>query len=125
MGLRYRKYRHDLPGRPDIVFSSEKVVIFVDGDFWHCRALREQGPEAFYATLKAPTPDSRSYWIAKFERRVELDRDVNDALRTAGWLVIRLWESDVKSDISTAAVKIADVVRERRAIRVTSRRSPA
>lgn len=114
MGLRYRKYRHDLPGRPDIVFTSEKVAIFVDGDYWHCRVLREQGPEVFYATLRAPTPESRSYWIAKFNRRLVLDQAANDALDNAGWLVIRLWESEVKSDILAAAAQIASVVRGRR-----------
>lgn len=114
MGLRYRKYRHDLPGRPDIVFSRERIAIFVDGDYWHCRVLREEGPKAFYASLKTPTPESRHYWIMKFERRVEIDRGVNDALREAGWLVIRLWESDVKPDIHGAAERLADVIRARR-----------
>ncbi len=34
-GLRYRKYSAHLPGKPDLVFSSARVVVFVDGDFWH------------------------------------------------------------------------------------------
>lgn len=34
-GLRYRKYPKHLPGHPDLVFSRPRVVVFVDGDFWH------------------------------------------------------------------------------------------
>ncbi|WP_256598329.1 very short patch repair endonuclease [Nitrosospira sp. Nsp11] len=34
MGYRYRLHRRDLPGKPDLVFSSRKKVIFVHGCFW-------------------------------------------------------------------------------------------
>ncbi len=37
LGLRYRKYVGDLPGNPDVVFRTAKVVVFCDGDFWHGR----------------------------------------------------------------------------------------
>ena len=35
LGLRYR-LKSTLPGRPDIVFHRSRVVVFVDGCFWHC-----------------------------------------------------------------------------------------
>jgi DNA mismatch endonuclease (patch repair protein) len=38
-GLRYRLHHHGLPGRPDIVFPKQNVVVFCDGDFWHGRDL--------------------------------------------------------------------------------------
>ena len=38
LGLRFRKNARDLPGKPDIVFSREKVAVFCDGDFWHGRS---------------------------------------------------------------------------------------
>ena len=38
-GLRYRLAVRDLPGRPDIVFARERVLVFCDGDFWHGRNL--------------------------------------------------------------------------------------
>jgi DNA mismatch endonuclease, patch repair protein len=34
-GLRYRLQGKDLPGKPDLVFRSARVAVFVDGDFWH------------------------------------------------------------------------------------------
>ena len=34
-GFRFRKHVSDLPGRPDVVFPRAKVVVFIDGDFWH------------------------------------------------------------------------------------------
>jgi DNA mismatch endonuclease, patch repair protein len=110
-GLRYRKYRKDLPGSPDIVFAREHVAVFVDGDYWHARILVEQGMRALGRTLRSST---RDYWLAKFKRRVERDRSATTALESAGWLVIRLWESDVKRDLQHAAHRIARIVRARR-----------
>src|SRR5215212_10158138 len=60
MGLRYRKYRRDLPGCPDFVFPREKIAVFVDGDYWHGRELVERGRTAFIRSLRMP---NRDYWI--------------------------------------------------------------
>ena len=38
MGYRYRLYRKDLPGKPDLVFPGRRKVIFVHGCFWHQHA---------------------------------------------------------------------------------------
>ena len=34
-GYRYRKNYKDLPGKPDIVFTKQKVCVFVDSEFFH------------------------------------------------------------------------------------------
>lgn len=112
MGLRYRLYRGTLIGRPDIVFPREKVAVFVDGDYWHARLLRERGPSAFRATLRTPTWE---YWFDKFQRRVERDDWITSSLEESGWLVLRFWESDIKRDVLPAASRIASAVRKRRA----------
>lgn len=111
MGLRYRKYAKELPGRPDFIFAKERVAVFVDGDYWHGRILVEQGMAALEARLRTPNKD---YWLKKISRRVERDRSVTCALEDEGWLVLRAWESDVKKDIEAAALQIADRVRGRR-----------
>lgn len=111
MGLRYRKYRRGLPGRPDLVFGNGRVAVFVDGDYWHARILVEKGAEAFEASVRNA---NRAYWLAKLRRNAERDAAVSAELRAAGWLVVRLWESDVKKDIPAAAQYIADLVRRRR-----------
>ncbi len=70
-------------GKPDFVFSRERVAVFVDGCFWH----RHPGCKFSY------TPKSRiDFWLPKFERNVARDRLVTRTLRKAGWKVVRVWE---------------------------------
>lgn len=109
-GLRYRKYSRDLPGKPDIVFRRARVAVFVDGDYWHARAVREKGMQYIKTLIRAP---SAPYWAGKFARRIEIDDAVTAALREKGWHVIRLWESDVKRHLDDSVQAIAKVVRER------------
>ena len=111
MGLRYRLHAQDLIGKPDMVFRRERVAIFVDGDFWHGRGLVQDGPEAFAATLRT---ERREWWLRKLARNVERDNDVTTHLQRDGWIVVRLWESDVLADAATAAKGIRKLVRERR-----------
>lgn len=107
VGLRFRKYAPDLPGKPDIVFRGAKVAVFVDGDFWHARVLRENGIEALGARVRGP---NRAYWLTKFQRRVVRDDEVNAALRSNGWTVLRFWESELKATPEKAVARIRRVV---------------
>lgn len=98
-GLRYRKNWRALPGSPDIALTRQKIAIFVDGDFWHARGhLAHPGEQI--AT-------HREYWSKKLARNVERDRETNDALTQAGWLVLRFWESDIKEDLPAVLDEIA------------------
>ena len=103
MGLRYRKYAKGLPGKPDIVFPSQRLVVFVDGDYWHGRILRENGYEA----LKERVRRNPDYWLQKFQRNVARDDDVKNQLERLGWVVLRFWESDVRKNVETVAHTIA------------------
>ena len=70
-------------GKPDFIFPTQRVAIFVDGCFWH----RHAGCKFSY------TPKSRTdFWLPKFERNVARDRLVTRTLRKAGWRVVRIWE---------------------------------
>lgn len=97
------RYRVNLavagPGRtrPDIAFTKQKVAIFVDGCFWH------RCPE--HATFPRSNQD---WWAAKLERNVTRDRETDETLKRAGWVVLRIWEH---VDPSAAADRIADVLR--------------
>ncbi|MEI7055630.1 very short patch repair endonuclease [Nocardioides sp. CCNWLW239] len=91
-GLRFRKdYRIDLGSvkpRPDVVFTRAKVVVFVDGCFWHsCPEHRGKTPRR-----------NADYWGPKLAQNVERDRRHDDALRNAGWTVVRVWEHDSPTD---------------------------
>lgn len=90
-GIRYRKNWRKLPGSPDIAITKYKIAIFVDGDFWHARG-HEQAPGEQVTTNK-------DFWKKKLTRNVERDKEVNDQLTQAGWLVLRFWESDIKKNI--------------------------
>lgn len=97
-GLRYRKNVKSLPGTPDIVFTKQKIAVFVDGDFWHARGHQDK-PGEQVATNK-------DFWRKKLTDNVERDRFVNDALLEQGWLVLRFWESDVKKNLDKCVDEI-------------------
>jgi DNA mismatch endonuclease (patch repair protein) len=86
-GLRYRLHVRSLPGSPDLVFPSRRVVVFVHGCFWHrhphCR--------------NAQMPKSRrEFWGAKLAANVERDRRQRRALQRLGWRVLIFWECQSK-----------------------------
>ncbi len=112
LGFRFRKHSRTLEGRPDIVFGTERIAVFVDGDYWHARLLREQGPVALRRYF-ADAP-RRDYWIGKFERRVVRDITVGERLAGNGWMVLRLWESGIRRDLSGAASRVIAAVSARR-----------
>lgn len=101
----------DILGKPDIVFRRERIAIFVDGDYWHARLLREKGVMAVRERLRG---DGQEYWINKFTRRVERDDEVTAALKDAGWVVMRFWESEIKKNVAPAALAIQAAVLQRR-----------
>lgn len=103
-GLRYRLSATELPGRPDIVFKKAKVVVFVDGDFWHGRHLKKR-------LRQLARGHNSAYWTQKLLANVTRDRRVNRKLRGNGWQVMRFWEGDVKSDSRIIASRILKLVR--------------
>ena len=111
MGLRYRKYRRDLPGCPDFVFVQDKVAVFIDGDYWHGRLLIESGPAALRRSLRTP---NKRYWIEKLKTNVIRDREATRALQRKGWRVLRYWESDVRKDIERFARRVCAAVQAQR-----------
>jgi DNA mismatch endonuclease (patch repair protein) len=106
-GLRYRKHHAGLPGRPDFVFAGARVCLFCDGDFWHGRDW-----ETLRAKLtRRANPD---YWLAKIGRNRERDQEQTARLTALGWLVIRLWETDVLRDPAAAAQQVKTIVEQQR-----------
>lgn len=109
--LRYRLHPRNIEGRPDFVFPRFKVAVFVDGDYWHGRAMIEDGVAAFRRTMRT---ERREWWIAKLRRNIVRDREVNELLQEAGWRVIRFWESDVLRDADKCARRVAVALRRRK-----------
>ncbi len=98
-GMRYRVNDPKLPGKPDIVFSRAKIVVFCDGDYWHGHNWALRG----YASLEEELTRYGEYWQKKIRRNVERDVKNNQLLNEAGWMVIRFWESDIKADVEKCA----------------------
>ena len=86
-GFRYRLYRKDLPGKPDIVLPKYKTVIFINGCFWHghfgCK----------YATIPEANHD---FWLAKISGNIERDKSNHAKLFELGWKVIEIWQCELK-----------------------------
>ena len=100
-GLRFRKHVRHLPGKPDIVFSKARVIIFVDGDFWHGYRL-----PAWKHTLP-------EFWKKKILSNRERDTKNHRRLRDKGWTVIRLWQHQVERDFEGCIDRIVLTVRAR------------
>lgn len=88
-GLRYRKNVKTLPGKPDVVLKKYKIVIFVNGCFWH----GHQGCK-YFVMPKSNT----EYWNKKITGNVERDKNVIVRLEELGWNVITVWECQLKKD---------------------------
>ena len=88
LGLRFRLHPPDLPGKPDLIFPSRHLAVFVNGCFWH----RHPG------CPKASAPSS-SFWAAKFSSNVRRDRRVEGELRSLGWKVVVIWECETKKSL--------------------------
>jgi DNA mismatch endonuclease (patch repair protein) len=101
-GLRYRVNRPlGLDGvrrRADLTFVAQRVVVFVDGCFWHACPTHGTWPEA-----------GAAWWREKLKANVLRDRDTDMRLADAGWTVVRVWEHE---DAEAAADAVERVVGE-------------
>lgn len=101
MGWRYR-LKNKLPGRPDIVFVSKRVAIFVDGCFWHGCPVHGTFPKT-----------NKKFWLKKFRDNKNRDLKVDRQLSMEGWKVLRFWEHDVKKDPNSCCRVVSRVLRSR------------
>lgn len=93
-GLRYRKNVKTIYGKPDIAFIGKKIAVFCDSEFWHGYA---------WETAKDEFKTRRDFWIPKIERNMQRDKEVNEKLRSEGWIVLRFWGKEIKRDVSACA----------------------
>ena len=96
LGYRFRLYRRDLPGNPDLVFLGLKKIIFVHGCFWHQHRCRRGN--------RIPA-SHREYWTNKLEANVVRDKRNLRKLRRLGWKVLVVWECQTR-DLSKLTEKL-------------------
>jgi DNA mismatch endonuclease (patch repair protein) len=94
-------WRRHLPifGKPDFTFRRHKLVIFVDGCFWHGCRKHSNMPGS-----------NQSYWQKKLARNALRDRLVTRTLREQGWYVLRIWEHDLQMNATVCILKIKSAI---------------
>jgi DNA mismatch endonuclease (patch repair protein) len=90
-----------------VVLAGARIAVFCDGDFWHGRDLASR-------VRKLAKGHNAPYWVAKIRANVLRDRRHDRALHGMGWLVIRLWESDILANPVGAADRISRLAKRRR-----------
>lgn len=88
-GFRYRLHVKNLPGKPDIVLPKYKTVIFIHGCFWH----GHEGCKYFVVPKTR-----REWWLEKFNKNKQKDKESELQLKEAGWSVFIIWECNLKTD---------------------------
>jgi len=86
--LRFRKQPLHMPGRPDFLLTSCRLVLFVHGCFWHAHA---------HCKSSALPSSNLDYWTRKIGANRRRDRRVRDALRRDGWRTAVIWECKLRN----------------------------
>lgn len=107
----WKMHNRALPGNPDFVFLKEQIAVFVDGCFWH-------GCPRCGHIPKTNSP----FWKAKIQRNIERDRTNIHKLRDSGFMVVRIWEHELKSNLAGCVVRIAGLIKQNRTKRSKKKR---
>lgn len=89
LGWRYRLHVSKLPGKPDVVIAKKKLLIFINGCFWH----QHKG-----CKRKFIPKTNINYWQKKLQRNVERQKENIKALKKLRWHVIIVWECQVNNE---------------------------
>lgn len=103
-GIRYRKNVSKVFGKPDLAFIGKKVAVFCDSEFWHGYDWENKQKE-----IKS----RREFWIPKIERNMARDHEVNERLKSEGWIVLRFWGKEIKKNVSACADIIENTLEAR------------
>ncbi|MFA6371074.1 MAG: very short patch repair endonuclease [Methanothrix sp.] len=101
IGVRgYRKYP-DLPGKPDLIFKKAKLIIFVDGCFWHGCPIHFKRPKK-----------NIKYWDKKIDGNKKRSKEIDKLLKDLGYHVLRIWEHDIRSNPMSAALMVREYLKK-------------
>lgn len=84
----FRGFKHNPKGffgNPDFMNIQKKIVVFIDGCFWHKCSIHYKQPKS-----------NKKYWLPKLERNSTRDNEVNIAYQNSGWKVVRIWEHELR-----------------------------
>lgn len=97
----FQKHYKKVAGSPDIAIPRKKIVIFIDGDFWHGRN---------FAKDRNRLP--KKYWRKKIETNIARDRKNGAKLKKEGWKVLRVWERGITRASQKNIGKIVNFINE-------------
>lgn len=100
-GLKFKKH-YSLPGKPDAVFLTEKLVIFVDGEYWHGKGFSKWKNKL------------SQFWLDKINSNIKRDRIIRRRLRKDGWQIFRVWGKDIIREPDKYLQEIRSLISERR-----------
>lgn len=100
-GIRYRKNYKGLPGSPDIAITKYRIAIFCDGEFWHGKNWENK---------KTKIHSNEKYWIAKIERNINRDGEIDMRLRKMGWTVLRFWGGDILKNMPACLDEVKETI---------------
>jgi DNA mismatch endonuclease (patch repair protein) len=96
-GMRGYRVHYNLLGKPDVVFIKKKIAIFIDGCFWHKCPVCFKEPET-----------RKEFWMKKINSNIERDKKADLQLQKDGWLVIRIWEHEIRKNPERCIEKIME-----------------
>jgi DNA mismatch endonuclease (patch repair protein) len=105
-GIRYRKNVNKLFGKPDIAIKKYKLVIFIDGDFWHGNDWKER----HFSSQEELLVSYSEFWQKKIRRNIERDKEVNKYYQTNDWTILRFWATDIKNDLNSCIIKTIETI---------------
>ena len=100
-GIKGWRRNYNLFGSPDFVFCKNKIAVFVDGEFWHG-----------HPTLGKIPQTHTEFWREKIERNKKRDRQVNRVLRKRCWIVVRIWQHELRDSRWRRKVRRAMRIRD-------------
>jgi DNA mismatch endonuclease, patch repair protein len=104
-GIRRFKISYPIGGtRVDLAFPSQRVAVLVNGCFWHnCRICRLPMPKT-----------NREFWATKFRLTRLRDARARSTISRNGWILVELWEHQVRDDLNNCVDQVAVAVMSRK-----------
>lgn len=102
-GYRYRKNCKNIPGKPDIVLRKYKIAVFCDSEFWHGKD---------FPSIVKRIGTNKEFWKSKIQRNMKRDLEVTRQLESAGWTVLRFWETEIKKELAECIFEIEKNIEE-------------
>lgn len=96
--IRFRGNVKTVLGKPDFVVKDSKIAIFCDSAFWH--------GYKFGRTKTHDFKSNKEFWVNKIKNNISRDKYVTKELKKQGWVVIRLWDFNIKKNLGACIRKI-------------------